>query len=769
MRRLTLFAKTVAAILTVLSPAAARAASPAAPTAASIAALVDSLRGVVRDSAGQPIDGATVTLPELGRTTGTSRDGTFAFGGVPAGRYTLVVRRLGFATAGATVEVPVASPIVIAMQVSALRLEPVTVTGTRAPGDPLKSPLPISDLGAERLRRDESVSLAHALDGLAGVRDISTGQQVGQPVIRGLSGPSVLVLDGGMRLEDYSWSTEDGPSVDPRLADNVEVIRGPASVLYGSNAIGGVMNVIDRDVPEARGLPSFMRAGGEVYGATNNSEFGGILSLEGAQGAFGWLATVVGRKADNFQTPPGNPQTPTGDIYDTQYNAVNGDIALGLHGETSNGTLRFAHYGGNFGLLDGPPVPDDNTGGPLRKLSDNRVQFTSSSLVGAGRLEVSAQYQSHWLEEVVGDSRTDDAPPPIELQLNTSTADVLLHHAQGEWLTGTVGASGMYQTNHTMGVDPLVPNATVWDASLFAFEQATKGRWSGLVGLRGDLGQTSADSNATLMLGAQTRQANAVTGDVGAVYRPVPQMAIAFNVGRAYQAPTLQQLFAHGPLPAEGEYVIGLPTAVPMVSFDLDASVRWQTPTLTAQLAVYRNQVNNYLYLQATGDSITGPSGEGDTVTLAVYQQMQTSHALLTGLDFSVEWAALPMLSFRGRFDMVNGTNEATGEPLSLMPPPRGDIEAEIHTPGTRALYFFVGTHIVGTQTRLGPFDTPTSAYTLLELGGGAAHDFGGRSYHLDVRVTNAANLTYTDFLSRYKTFAYAPSRNFIFRLSTPM
>lgn len=729
----------------------------------------DSVRGMVRDSAGQPIEGATITVAEISRTVASRADGSFAIGDVRAGRYTLVVRRLGYGTAGAKIEVPLADPVVISMKVSALVLAPVTVTGTRAPGNPLEAPLPISNVTADKLRTTASVSLADALDGTAGVRAVTTGQQVAQPIIRGLTGPSVLVLDGGMRLEDYSWSTEDGPSVDPRLAKNVEVIRGPASVLYGSNAIGGVVNVINPDVPEARGRASFVNGGAEVYGATNNNEFGGILSLEGANGAFGWAATGIGRKAGNFQTPPGNPQTPTGDIYDTNYNAWNGDLAVGLHGENSNGTLRYEHYGGNFGLLDGPPIDSDNVSGPLRKLQDNRFQFTSSSLVGAGRLEVSAQYQSHWLQEVVGDSRVAGAPPPIELQLNTTTADVLLHHAQGEWLTGTVGVSGMYQTNETRGVDPLVPNANTWNASVFGFEQATKGQWSALVGLRGDVGQVSADSNATLALGAQTRQQNAVTGDIGAVYRPVPQLAIAFNVGRAYQAPTLQQLFANGPLPAEGEYVIGLPTAVPMTSFDLDASVRWETPKVTIEFSVFRNQVNNYLYLQFNGDSITGPSGEGDTVTLPVYQQMQTSHALLTGLDLSLAWAAMPSLTLRGRYDMVNGTNEATGQPLSLMPPPRVDIEAEVHTPGTRELYLMAGAFFVANQTRLGPFDTPTASYTTMEVGAGASHVFHGRTYAFDMRVTNALNATYTDFLSRYKTFAYAPSRNFIFRFSTPL
>ena len=729
----------------------------------------DTLRGMVADTAMEPVSGATVTLAELNRSTTVGKDGRFAFADIAPGRYTLIARRVGFATTSAQALVPQTEPLVMHLAVSPLRLAPVSVTASRTPSLSLNSPLPVSEVAPEQLRRDESVSLAHALDGLAGVRDITTGQQVGTPVVRGLSGPSVLVMDAGLRLEDYSWSTEDGPSVDPRAADRVEVIRGPASLLYGSNAIGGVVNVLPTAVPDALGHDGYTRVGGELYGATNNGEFGAIVRGEGASGGFGWQATAIARNAGNFHTPTGNPETPTGDIYDTGYDALNGDIALGLKGTDAQGTVRYSHYGGNFGLLDGPPVPDDNTSGPLRKLSDDRVQATGNFTVGASRLDAKLQWQEHHLEEVVGDSRTGDAQPPIDLRLGTLTGEVMLHPKQAEWLTGTMGVSGMYQTNGTFGVDPLVPDATIWNAGIFAVEQATKGKWSVLVGVRGDAGQTAADSNTVLALGAQTHDANAFTADAGVVYRPVKQMAVSFNVGRAYRSPTLIEYFANGPLPAEGIYLIGLPTAVPEVSLDFDASVKWVAPKLTAELSVYHNSVDNYLYVAPTGDSVAVPNDEGCCDTLPVNKYQQTSHATLRGLDFSVDWAAMPQWTVRGRYDQVMGTNDATGNPLNLMPPPRVDLSVEWHTVEGTPVYASLGTHIVAKQTRLGPFDTPTNAYTLFEAGAGVGWAAWGRTMQFDLRVTNLANVAYTDFLSRYKTFAYGPGRNFIFRLSLPM
>src|SRR5205809_6302227 len=191
----------------------------------------DTLRGTVVDTAGHPLAAATVSVAELGLTLVTKADGMFRVAELPTGRYTLVVRRLGYAPIVATAAVP-GLPLALVLRPSALHLDAVTVTATRSAISPLASPLPTAELSGEQLRRAHEVSLAHALDQIPGVRTLSTGEQVGKPVIRGLTGPRVLVLDNGQRLEDYSWSDDDGPLVAARLAALVEVIRGPTGVLY---------------------------------------------------------------------------------------------------------------------------------------------------------------------------------------------------------------------------------------------------------------------------------------------------------------------------------------------------------------------------------------------------------------------------------------------------------------------------------------------------------------------------------------------------------
>jgi iron complex outermembrane receptor protein len=731
----------------------------------------DTLRGTVVDSAGTPIGDVAVTLVELGRSTSTASDGGFVFANVPRARQTIAVRRVGYAPLTRQVVLNGTTTVRLTLEATALHLEAVTVTATRAPISPLASPLASDALSGERLRREQDVSLAQALDGFAGVRNLSTGQQVGKPMIRGLTGPRVLVLDDGLRLEDYSWSDEDGPSVDSRLAERVEIIRGPASVLYGSDAIGGVINVVPDEVPDARGEKPFVSGAGEAYGATNNGEIGGLVRAEGGSGAIGFRATAIGRRAGNFHTPPGNEQTPTGDIYDTGYGSLNGELAVGYHGDRNGATLRYERYGGDFGLLDGPPVPDDNTSGPLRRLADDRIQgLTNWQLNENARLETRSQYQRHSLQELVGDSRTAGDTPSFDLLLQTFTTDVLLHHDHGGWLSGTIGVSGLYQDNKSMGVFPLVPDATTTNGAAFAFEQATFGRWSFLAGARGDAHRIAADSNTSLQLGAQTRTTSAFSGDVGAVFRPVENLAFAANVGRAFRAPTLYELFTNGPHLGEDRYEIGLPSARPEQSLNTDVSVRWQSGRFRGEVAAYRNQIDHYLYIEPTGGTAPVLNDEGGQDTLPVYQYKQTSRATLTGVDVSGEVEAASMLTLRGRFDYVRGNNDATDSPLPLMPPARGDLEAELHTAGgaeNNRAYFMAGTQLVSRQNRLGQFDTPTDGYALLNLGAGAGREFGGREFYLDLRLRNATNKRYNDFLSRYKTFAFEPGRNLTIRVST--
>ena len=722
----------------------------------------DTLSGRVVARDGHAVAGATVVVVELHRVALTQTDGQFRFPDMPAGSYTVTVRRLGFAPLARQVSVAASTTLDLTLERTSVWVEPVTVTATRAPLDVFSSPLPTEALSEDRLRRAQSVSLAHALAQLPGINALSTGQQIGKPVIRGLAGPRVLVLEDGSRLEDYSWSDEDGPSVDARLAQRVEVIRGPASVLYGSDALGGVVNVIPEDLPDANGGPRAMHTGFEISGASNNAELEGAARVEGASGGWGWRLFGIGRFASSLHTP-------VGELDNTGFSAMSGEAVVGARGARGSTTLRYTRYGGEFKLLEAEGPATGEAGGPERKLSDDRVQLAGDYLLGGVRVETKAQWQRHSLVEVA-DTGVGAGGAPLEgtafdLLLNTLTLDVLAHHTAGARVHGTLGVSGLTQSNDTRGRIPLVPDARLRSGAVFAFEQAVLGRLSLLAGARVDVRRLTADSNAKLGLSSQTRDYTAFSGNVGIVYR-MGAAALTANLGRAWRAPTLFELYSNGAHLGEARYEIGDPGLKPEAGMNVDAAVRWQRGRIRAELAGYRNAIGRFVYITPTDSFVTVSTSPPDSLRVYRYQQ---ANARLVGGEAAVEVEVARPLTLHARADAVRGTNRATGDPLPLLPPARVALGAELHRIAfswADRTYAGAEVEVTTRQTRLNPLDIPTGGHTLLNLSAGIVRPLFGRVCHVDITVRNATNVSYRSFLSRYKEFALDPGRNVVLRIS---
>jgi iron complex outermembrane receptor protein len=742
---------------------------PAVLLAAAIAALPGpalaqaTLSGRVSDATGRPLRDALVLVAELNRSTRADAAGAFRLTELPHGTYTVVARLIGYAPATVSVVLRGTTTVQFVLAPSAFDVEPITVTAERTASTALGSPLPVAFLGAERLARELTVSLAHAVAGLPGVTALTTGEQIGKPVIRGLSGSRVLVLDNGSRLEDYSWSDEDGPSVDARLARRVEVIRGPASVLYGSDAVGGVVNVIPAELPSATNGQMSARLGAEVYGASNNAEVGAALRADGAMGLLGWRLFLVGRKAASLHTP-------AGELDNTGFGAVNGEAAIGVRGDRADAVVRVAHYGGEFKLLEagGPPAADSaagEEGGPERKAADDRVQLTANYYLGSVRLEATGQFERHSLIELSDEAGVVPATPGQEAQafnllLSTASGDLLAHHAIGRAVRGVVGVSGMHQSNDTRGPIPLVPDARVRTGAAFLFEQAAIGRWSVLGGIRIDARRLDWDRNTALGITQDGHRTwTAFSGDVGVVFRPLADIALAANVGRAWRAPNLFELYANGPRIGEQRYEIGRPDLTTELGTNIDVSVRWERRSIRGEIAAYRNQIGHYVFVAPTAELRGG---------LPVYRYDQADARLLGG-EASVEADLAAPLTALAKLDAVRGTNLQTAEPLPLMPPPHLTVGADVHADrlgGLTRAHVGAEVEIALRQTRLNPLDLPTDGYALVNLSAGSTVTLAGRALRLDLEVRNLLDTAYKSFLSRYKEFALNPGRNVLLRVS---
>jgi outer membrane receptor protein involved in Fe transport len=719
--------------------------------------------GRVSDPSGQPIAQATVSIVELNRATMTDQSGSFQFGTVPAGRYNISARRLGYAPAASTITVGDAPSVVtLRLGSGAQQIEPLNVTATRAPEAALASPLPTSVLTGDQVDREGGVSLAHSVAKLAGVRNVSTGQELGKPMIRGLFGPRILVLADGSRLEDYSWSDEDGPSIDARIAQRIEVIRGPASVLYGSDALSGVVNVVPGEVPFSADGAKQRRQAIEAYGASNNIELGGAAMTEGSQSKYGWRLMGTGRFSQNYQTPDG--QMPNSSFW-----AFNGEGAFGIRGDRDNTVFRGAHYGGEFHLLEatGPEAGDPN-GGPVRQTMDDRLQVTNNHLFGSLRLETKAQFQRHSLTEVSDDCvpapgqttcvKVKDRPA-FGLVLNTGTVDVLAHHTAGDVLNGTIGVSGTAQVSSSSGPIFLVPSATINSAAAFAFEQLTAGQFTFVAGARGDSRHLSSEAQPEIGQAADSRSWSAASTDGGIVFRPIPELALVANYGTGWRSPTLFDLYANGPNLAEARFEIGDPTLSVERSRNLDGGFRLEAARIRADVSVYQNRVDDYIFTTPTSATQSG---------LRVFRHEQTD-ARLTGAEASVEARLTDRLTIRGSHDFVNGDDRRAGTPLPLIPPSRTILGATV---GVGRVGSWQGVSVGGDleinqrQTRLNPNDFATDGYTLLNLDLSSERTVRARPVRLDLDIRNALNTSYKDYLSRFKEFASAPGISVILKAS---
>src|SRR3989449_4838888 len=704
----------------------------------------DTVAGRVVDNAGQPIPHAIIEIADLGRSVTTSADGTFRIALAP-GSYTIAVRHHGFAPAVREISVgsgQLSGALEIVLTPSAFRLEPVTVTATRQPLASEFSPLPADALAGDELRRAQSVSLAHVVEALPGVRAITTGLQIGKPVIRGFSGPRVLVLENGSRLEDYSWSDEDGPSVETAFVRRIELVRGPASVLYGSDALGGVINVIPADLPDAAGGPGFMRTGFTLSAASNNIEIAPGAQVEGAHGNMGWRVAAIGRHASNLHTP-------AGELDNTGYGAFNGDAAAGWRWPSGSAlSVRVVHYGGEFKLLEANAPPGE-TGGPERKAGDERLQITGQRPWGNWRLEAKAQVQRHSLIEIADDS-TGTESEQFNLLLQTASLDLLLHHGGT-----TFGITSVGQSSDASGREPIVPNASVLSGAAFAVEQWSpgSGQWTLLAGLRADARRLHADRDDSLGVVGQDRNSQAWSGNGGVVFTPKPGggLSLSLNVGRAWRAPTLFELFANGPHIGEARYELGDSTMKPEASRGVDLGVRWSGRRARLELAAYHNRRSDYIYITPTVLVID---------SLPVYQSRQGEAEMLGG-EAVLEAEIGRGLVARSRVEAVRGTNLTSHEPLPLLPPVRAAVGF-----GWRDR-FSMDVDAYGRPKRLNPLGIPTAGYAMLHLGGGTDVRLFGRAMRRDISGRNALNQRYKSFLSRYKEFAFDPGRNLIVRLSS--
>src|SRR5688572_14226575 len=620
----------------------------AAPAAAQRGAHV--LRGQVRDTAGAPLAGVRVVVVELGRRNVTADDGRFRFGAVPAGSYTVSLSRIGLVPETRRVSVAAGdAELTLRMRPARVQLAAVQVTATPAATSAQSSPQPTSVVEGAELRAAQGAALGETLEQVPGVRSLSMTTGIGKPVIRGMTHYRVVTLDNGQRTETQAWGHDHSPNVETAAAERVEVIKGPASVLYGSDALGGVINVVAPTVPDALDVPRFVRGRLATMYNSNVRGADGTLTLEGATGGLGARGAVTVRGS-------GDMRTPGGALSNTNNRAVASEGAVGYRAPWGSISARYAGRGERIEIYDNPVSAPGYTGFQL--IDTHRATLELNAPIGGARLQANAGYEQNYRREFADVTATQ---ADLGLLVRNWTGLAHLHHAPIGPVSGTIGVSGMTSAFENLGTKTLIPSSDTRNAAVYAFEQAELGRWKATVGARYDWRSLATDGNSSIGVQAQSRSFSAVTGSAGLLYKLAEPVNLVFNVARGFRAPAAPDLFANGFHEGTRAFERGNPDVGVETSLNTELGVRVATSNLTAEASGFVNRVDDYVYLRPFGTS----GGAFDSL------QVVQGNARLAGVEARVAYRPLEFLTLQASGDYVRGQNLSAAVPLTFIPPLR--------------------------------------------------------------------------------------------------
>lgn len=701
------------------------------------------LRGAVLAPDSTSLVQVRVQIVELNRATHTDDKGRYFLREIPPGTYTVAFSRLGLKPWVQRTQVTGDTRLDVVLQPVLLELASVQAVATGTVGSVFASPQPTSVLEGSALRSSHGSSVGDALEGLPGVRSMSMSPGIGKPVIRGLSSNRVVVVDDGQRLETQQWGSDHGPNAETVGASRIEVLRGPASVLYGSDALGGVVNIVRQPPPDALGIEPFIRvrAGSAYY--SNPSGLETNAGIEGAAGAAGVRLSATQRGTGDLRAPGAR-------LWNTGNEVTNLDAAGSVRLGSSSITAGYVTRRERIEIYEDPLVVPRFTG--YQRIFERRGMVKATAGIGDDRLDAHLTHERNERREFDDVASTGVA---LGLLATTSTGQLSYHHRRLGAFTGTLGVSFFESDFQKFGRETLIPSSVTRNLAAYLFEQGELGRWLFSAGLRMDGRTLRASADTVLRMGEERRSWRAVTGNAGALYRVSAPLAVVLNVGRGFRAPSAADLFSNGYHEGTRAFERGDPSLGVESSLNVDLAVRAQTGKLNAEVGVFANRIRDYIYLKPVGSLDTLLHAQGD--------------ALLTGVEMHADYAPLRVLTFRATLDYISGRNTTLGVPLTLIPPARATFRVQLQPSEVgwlRRPYTSIAWEGTAAQRRLHPGDVGTAGYGLAHVGAGATIARGNRVATLDVIVRNVLDRRYRNFMSAYKTVADAPGMSLSLRVA---
>jgi iron complex outermembrane receptor protein len=594
------------------------------------------------------------------------------------------------------------------------------------------------------------------------------GSAPSRPILRGLGDNEVLVLENGLRMGDIAtYDPAHATPIDAMSIAQIDVVRGPASILYGPNTIGGLVNIITNLVPTASDHPVSGTAAME--GNTVSSEYSGYVNTVFTSGNSAFRVSAGGLHSSDIRIPSGTYIDPgTGApfrldrIPQSFDHSGQGGAGYSYQGDFGMVGVGFNHYQMNYGIPGVPPNPDWLTVPPTtsriaqtRNTVEMRSLFNvSGSWLQQAKFDASYNDYGHSEFPTAQDSSGVSDPQANHFHKREFNGVLQLRQRPIGRLTGTVGLYADIQTLDISGDQPLGPNSTSSDLAAYAYEEYLAAPGTRLqAGLRFDYNkiQTHPDPQSTdsvFRASNESRLTNAVTASVGAIQQLSTNLIGSFSLARSFRAPTVQELFANGLDAPSGTYTIGTASLGPETGIGVDASLKGDFGNVTLEVSPYVNFIDHYIYGFL----------RGDTIQDFPVRQFEATRARLAGFEASVNYQPVQSVLLRASSDYVNAQDTRLNVPLPFIPPWRGLLRATYQGQKYMGMMEW---RLAASQNRLGEGDTPTAGYAVMNLGVGIRLVHQGMVSQISLHCDNVFNRVYRDNLSVIKDFVPQPGRGF--------
>ncbi|MBL7725877.1 MAG: TonB-dependent receptor [Chitinophagaceae bacterium] len=771
-----------------------------------------SLSGKIIDAkTGETLPGASVYFIDDKIGTVADADGKYLLTNIPFGHHVVEVSHTGYSNLVEHIELAADMQKDFALSPVVVENQGVIVTGVSGATSIRKSPVPVTSIRKSSLLQTPSSNIVDALTHVPGVSQLSTGPAISKPIIRGLGYNRIITINDGVRQEGQQWGDEHGIEIDEMSVSKVEILKGPASLMYGSDALAGVVNFIT-NVPAAEGT---IKGSLLTNYQTNNGLFGANGNFAGNKNGFNWNLYGSYKSAGDYKNKY------DGRVLNSRFNERNFGGYAGVNKSWGYSHIIFSSFDQKIGLVEGDR--DDATGKfilfagttferiatdkdldlrdlfvPQQRVQHYKLVNDNNFAIGKNRLKINIGYQQNLRKEF--GNPEDPAEQELFFDLKTLNYNVQWQFPEvKEWHTAA-GFSGMQQNNLNKGKEVLIPEYNLFDVGAFVYTQRffKKGTFSG--GLRFDNRSVNSKEffeGADLKFTAFTKNFSNVSGSIGVSYEPTDFVTVKANIARGFRSPTLAELASNGTHEGTNRYEYGVQDLKSEKSLQLDGGIDLNYEHFSFGLSAFYNHISDFIFYRKLESAFGGDSlvnVDGEDVPAFIFNQHNTK---LSGIELSLDIHPHPLhwlhfentFSFvRGRFDEKLDNNRIGSDNIPLIPAPRwnGELKADFKKAGGifRNLYAKLEADKTFKQDNFfSGYDTETTTGGYLLLNAGIGSDIVNAKkkilFSLHIGVTNIGDVAWQNHLSRLKYTAenmvtgrsgvFNSGRNFSVKLNVPL